>query len=261
MYDGGEKKNATTSSMNRVQQLRQNFLNFSTNGNARTTPKKQSKDDEGAMALNQTAAGSEANTIASNATPPTAAATPNVTTPAKETLEPIEIDLSTIRGGNATMKTLNYFELIQEGHFGEWVKELPPIALMRSYIQNHSQQALEKTWIECGNRTCEKFDSMQFVVGRYSCPAEAGNRLVRFMNHLVWAIVTNRVFLWDYWDMTACEEEIKVPSVVCPRLTINSVADCKDILQLASWVPSWDEWSLKLNLTQNLSELLPSGAR
>jgi hypothetical protein len=107
-------------------------------------------------------------------------------------------------------------------------------------------------WRECDNKPCAHFDPTTFVVGRYSCPLEAGNRIMKFLNHLVWAIITDRVFLWGYWGTNACLVESATEEIVqllCSEM-VNSAADCKEILKLASWVPSWDEWSLKLNLTQ-----------
>ena len=153
---------------------------------------------------------------------------------------------------NATLNSDNYFELIQKGHFEKWAK-LPPIELMQTYIQDFSQQALEKKWQDCGGqKPCGSLNKMKFVVGRYSCPLEAGNRMFKFMNHLVWAIVTRKVFLWGYWDDESCRIEATAGELeielYCDKM-MNSVADCKEVLQLAKWVPSWDEWSLKLNLT------------
>jgi hypothetical protein len=122
---------------------------------------------------------------------------------------------------------------------------------MRTYIKEYSQQALEKKWNDCPH--CASFQKLKFVVGHHSCPVEAGNRMFKLMNHLVWAILTRRVFLWAHWDEAACRTEASAgeleAEIYCDKM-INSVEDCKEILQLAKWVPSWDEWSVKLNLTQ-----------
>jgi hypothetical protein len=212
--------------------------------------------EEGSVAQNKSPAVADSSQpLAPGPNPSIAAinATANATTdiPIKSPFVPLEVDFAAISGGNTTIKAGNYFQLLQQGTFGQWASELPPVQLIMTYIQSHSQQALERVWHECGNETCAQFDSMSFVVGRYSCPLEAGNRIVRFLNHLVWAIITDRVFLWGYWDKNACLTESAGGNLDswCSEM-VNSVADCKEILKLASWVPSWDEWSLKLNLTQ-----------
>jgi hypothetical protein len=147
----------------------------------------------------------------------------------------------------------NYFELTQQNRsFFPIVPELPPLEVMRAYIQEHSQQHLENVWRECGNQSsCETLNSTQFIVGRYSCPMEAGNRLVRFMNGLLWAIATGRTFLWGHFDKEACLHMLADGDAFAEmcEMHLNSRQDCANILHLADWVPSWDEWSVKLNLT------------
>jgi hypothetical protein len=47
----------------------------------------------------------------------------------------------------------NYFDLTQQNRsFFPIVPELPPLEVMRAYIQEHSQQHLENVWRECGNQ-------------------------------------------------------------------------------------------------------------
>jgi hypothetical protein len=147
----------------------------------------------------------------------------------------------------------NYFELTQQNRsFFPIIAQLPPLEVMRVYIQEHSQQRLEKLWRECGNQSsCETLQNTQFIVGRYSCPIEAGNRLMRFMNGLVWAIATGKTFLWGHFDEEACHHMLadgEVTAEMCEK-HLNSQQDCAKILHLADWVPSWEKWSVRLNLT------------
>ena len=149
--------------------------------------------------------------------------------------------------------TDNYFELTQQNRsLFPIIPKLPPLEVMRVYIQEHSQQHLENVWRECGNQSqCDTLNSTQFIVGWYSCPMEAGNRLVRFMNGLLWAIATGRTFLWGQFDKEACLHMLADGDTwaeICES-NLNSRQDCAKILHLADWVPSWDEWSVKLNLT------------
>lgn len=145
----------------------------------------------------------------------------------------------------------NYFELTGQSYFPRASELLLPLQVMHAYIEEHSEARLEQLWQDCGSKTpCEKLDSTKFIVGRYSCPLQAGNRLVKFMNGLIWAIVTDRVFLWDYFDRETClEEQSSVAAGTCEGF-LNTVEECENILQLASWVPSYDKWSKRLNLTK-----------
>lgn len=103
----------------------------------------------------------------------------------------------------------NYFEFTLLSYFPRAAELLKPIETVHEYIEEHSEVRLEKLWNERGKKVpCEKLDSLKFIVGRYSCPLQAGNnRLVKFMNGLIWAIVTDRVFLWDYFDEETCHVE------------------------------------------------------
>jgi hypothetical protein len=144
----------------------------------------------------------------------------------------------------------NYFSLARN-LYPEFslVPELLPLKIMMKYVTDFSQQQLEKMWRECGNTPCPSLQRVNFIVGTYSCPLEAGNRLHKFMNSLIWAVTTRRFFLWRYFDETACrEEEAELATGTCDSF-LNTREDCADILQLSDWVPSWDEWSVKLNLT------------
>jgi hypothetical protein len=69
-----------------------------------------------------------------------------------------------------------------------------------------------------------------------------------FLNALIWAIITNRTLLWKYYDRTTCERVGKGHDRgIC--LNANFEQDCAEFLSRASWLPSYDDWSNRLNLT------------
>jgi hypothetical protein len=106
-------------------------------------------------------------------------------------------------------------------------KETPPflpVRVFRRYQQEHSQIALQQD---------DALEHRKFAVAYYWCPHRAGNIFHGFLNTVVWAIIHNRTVLWKY-DTGAPDS--------------NTEADCQAILKRASWIPSYDEWSVKLNL-------------
>lgn len=144
----------------------------------------------------------------------------------------------------------NYFQLIQRNNsVFPIASQLKSVQILREYIQSHSQQHLERLWIDCGNQSsCNAFNETKFIVEWYSCPLEAGNRIFRFMNGLLWAIFTDRIFLWQYFDKALCDHD-RPDTYNCDQTNLNSPEECESILHLAEWVPSWEEWSVKLNLS------------
>jgi len=64
---------------------------------------------------------------------------------------------------------------------------------------------------------------------------------------LLWAIMTNRTLLWQYYSTEICYQWSHVnSSSICD--SSNQVEDCDQILARAKWMPSYDEWSRKLGL-------------
>jgi hypothetical protein len=116
-----------------------------------------------------------------------------------------------------------------------------PLKVFQQYQKWHSAESLEKS---PHNRT--------FAVGYYSCPLEAGNRLHYFFNGLLWAVVTNRTYLWKYFDRETCLASPKRPggSHLFNCNATNRVEDCDTILERAAWLPSYDEWAPKLSLSE-----------
>ena len=70
-----------------------------------------------------------------------------------------------------------------------------PLQVLDQYIQQHSVDSLRS---QPHNRS--------FATAFYSCPLQAGNRLHHYLNSVLWAILTNRTVLWDYWNADNCEK-------------------------------------------------------
>ena len=152
----------------------------------------------------------------------------------------------------------NYFQLALENQFENVTRGMEPFQMMKEYIRDNGRQRLQDEWDLCVKKTdphpngtlarihssnrwgCKMLAQRTFVVGRYSCPYEAGNRLYKYMNSLLWAMVTGRTFLSGYWDWKACQDEIEeVPENYC-RVAVTAQEDCDAILRLNEWVPQWD---------------------
>ena len=148
---------------------------------------------------------------------------------------------------------------------------LPPMDVMTRYISQHSLQQLELEWkAACGQQQQEPAESptslcrldsdkspRRYLVASYSCPIESGNRLHRFMNGLLWAVLTNRTFLWRYQDHHVCEEynEGNCRNEYDPGLIIGPV-DCGGLLERSPWIPSYEDWRDKLGFETDRSDLV-----
>ena len=99
----------------------------------------------------------------------------------------------------------------------------PPERILERYIAWHGEEALRR---QPENRT--------FSVAYYSCPHRIGNTIHAFFNAVLWAILTNRTVLWKY-DGTEAR---------------NTVEDCDQFLERASWIPSFEHWSRNLSLPE-----------
>lgn len=109
-------------------------------------------------------------------------------------------------------------------------KERPPFLpnqVIEQYIQWHSESALSSN--------NDPHDNRQYALIYYYCPNRAGNILHSMFNSAIWAILHNRTILWKY------DTDFSDP---------NTVDECQQILKRADWLPSWDEWAPKLNLTE-----------
>jgi hypothetical protein len=140
----------------------------------------------------------------------------------------------------------NYFQLALDGHF-PIAEELGQMKIMKTYIALHSKQVLLRERNECASiQDCPAIQARKFIVGRYSCPLEAGNRIHKALNSLIWAVLTNRTFMLDYFDEQACIEEGYSSTYECSQEGRKDV--CDEILTISTWVPVWSEWKISLDL-------------
>jgi len=78
--------------------------------------------------------------------------------------------------------------------------------------------------------------------------------------------MTNRTLLWKYLDQETVDEIHKHQPGWLQKPILNSVEDCDAILKRAPWIPSYDEWSERLGLSDptflsfNISEALVSAS-
>eukprot|EP00547_Thalassionema_nitzschioides_P006976 CAMPEP_0194204608 /NCGR_PEP_ID=MMETSP0156-20130528/4079_1 /TAXON_ID=33649 /ORGANISM="Thalassionema nitzschioides, Strain L26-B" /LENGTH=540 /DNA_ID=CAMNT_0038930663 /DNA_START=227 /DNA_END=1849 /DNA_ORIENTATION=- len=123
--------------------------------------------------------------------------------------------------------------------------QLPlPNQILTQYMEWHSEEALLLDYRKQRRRNF-------FVIGHYSCPYQAGNRLNHFFNDMKWAIITNQTLLWKYYDYSTCVEmessDIRYNGTSMKHCRHDTTeADCGRILRRATWIPSFDEWAPKL---------------
>jgi hypothetical protein len=103
---------------------------------------------------------------------------------------------------------------------------LPPVRVFQEWKIYHSVEAMQRN---PHNRT--------FLVGRYSCPRQAGNILHEFLSAMLQAVATNRTFLWQHHKSAYWE-----------NMGENSQEQCDRILARARWIPSYHEWNRTLAL-------------
>jgi len=115
-----------------------------------------------------------------------------------------------------------------------------PLDMLREYKKFHSQEALKERHSNDG------LHNQTFIMGFYSCPDSAGNRLHEFMNNLITAIANNYTIFWKFYDVDACRAT-GTSDHWC--LGPNTIEKCHEVVNRASWIPSYDDWSETLNLT------------
>jgi hypothetical protein len=125
--------------------------------------------------------------------------------------------------------------------------------LWNKYKEQHSHQVLLQEWDEMEQTLAKSntttfshwsLNSRKFAVGYYSCPLQAGNRLHHFFNSLIWSIVTNRTLLYQYFDFHTC---LRITNKLQICNAANTAKDCDDVLKRNSWIPSFGDWSTKLD--------------
>ena len=141
---------------------------------------------------------------------------------------------------------------------------LEPFNVLTTYIEQHSRDQLYGEWSVCNENTdkvqqdnttqthsfkdsCKALAERKYIVGVYSCPLEAGNRLHRFMNALLWAVLTNRTFLYRYHDYGTCIEYDEGGDMCSTRFEAHP-SDCDNVLHITPWVASYDIWNERLQL-------------
>ena len=143
-------------------------------------------------------------------------------------------------------------------------RQLKPFNVLQTYIGQHSTDQLYREWSACNENadkvrqdnatqthsfrdSCKALDERKYIVGVYSCPLEAGNRLHRFMNALLWAVLTNRTFLYRYHDFSTCLEYEEGEGMCISRYEAHPY-DCHNVLHITPWVASYDVWNERLQL-------------
>eukprot|EP00956_Cyclotella_meneghiniana_P039994 scaffold184587_cov66-Cyclotella_meneghiniana.AAC.1 len=67
------------------------------------------------------------------------------------------------------------------------------------------------------------------------------------MNALLWAVLTNRTFLYQYHDFSTCLEYEEGEGMCISRYEAHPY-DCHNILHITPWVASYDVWKERLQL-------------
>jgi len=145
----------------------------------------------------------------------------------------------------------NFFYRALNGDFNI-TYSIKGIQVLKQYIDEHNQETLMQEWTSCGEtfNDCEPLQKRKFVVAYYSCPVEAGNRLLRFLNAYILAIMSNRTVLWDYYSTENCMMN-DVPPEYFDEARCNSldtIEACDKVLVRHPWIPSFTEWRDRLEL-------------
>jgi len=118
-----------------------------------------------------------------------------------------------------------------------------PLEMLHEYQKFHSQQVLLEEHENGGihNRT--------FVVGFYACPDAAGNRMHEFFNSMIIAMAHNYTITWKFFDEWTCRNVGTNQPIKWCKFAVNSLETCAAVVERASWIASYDDWSGKLNMT------------
>lgn len=109
--------------------------------------------------------------------------------------------------------------------------------MLQLYITEHSSAALAKE-PPCTGQGCRRF-----VVGRYVCPTQIGNRIHAFLNNFMLAIVTNRTFIWRYGCSAERGDDIKSRECKASKdsAKVSPPSECSKYWHRRAWLPSFDE--------------------
>ena len=79
------------------------------------------------------------------------------------------------------------------------------------------------------------------AIVHYACPLQAGNRLHQFLNGFLWAILTQRKIVWEYFSPEVCQQQLQnsimFDDKICPHM--NRVEECDRILPRQHWIPAY----------------------
>ena len=130
-----------------------------------------------------------------------------------------------------------------------------PLEILNTYKTFHSHEVLINEY-ESQNGIYDR----TFVVGFYSCPNLAGNRLHEFFNSMILAVAHNYTILWKFYDTSTCRATGQGrPKLWCDRI-VNTIEICDELVSRAPWLASYDEWAEKLDLPfgerSNMKEFL-----
>jgi len=106
-----------------------------------------------------------------------------------------------------------------------------PVQLMKQYKAWHSVDALQRE--DPGT-----LNQRGYAIANLRCIRSSGNMLHVFLNHIFWAILTNRTALLYYGE----EKEA-----------------CDQVLLVESWFPRYDDWAPRLGLDSSFDELKAQG--
>lgn len=81
-----------------------------------------------------------------------------------------------------------------------------------------------KLWHHNATVTASSVCSSQFIVGRYHCPGQIGNRMFEFLNAFAVSIITNRTLAWSFCRGGKCPD--------------STLEQCEALIHRRSWIPS-----------------------
>lgn len=115
-----------------------------------------------------------------------------------------------------------------------------PLQMLQEYQMWHSHEALLHRNDVLRDQT--------FVVGLYSCPDSAGNRLHEFFNAMIQAIANNITLFVKFHDQSTCQQ-VRIQNADIWCTSHNTEELCDELIQRAPWLPLYDDWKNELNLT------------
>lgn len=143
-----------------------------------------------------------------------------ITSPAPELAIPVSETTKNISIGSTDV------EYVLDEPLSKWPL-LDPVAAFEEWKKYHSIEALRKD---------EDLSSRKYILGRFSCPRQAGILAADFANARLVAVATNRTFLFRYGGMGGNIRS----GASAPEL-------CERILTRADWLPLWSEFEDRLD--------------